>query len=132
MKHLIPPMLFVIVLFLSVKIGLMVSFGTMGDLSTIVTLGIVPMLLSYIIFLVVGSSVLWFVGRFFDVTIFSSVFGSMIAAAIILIPFSLGVINNLPEYNDYIFNIFTFLGLLFGVFIHAFTFFYFSKKVGHT
>ena len=121
-------MFFVIILFLSVKIGLMVSFGTVGNLGSILTLGIVPMLLSYIVYLLVGSPVLWLLGYFFKVTMLTSMVSSIFVALIVLIPFSLGVVDYFSDYNNYMFNFFTLIGLLLSVVVYAVAFFLLSKK----
>ena len=121
-------MFFVIILFLSVKVGLMVSVGTVGDLGTILTLGIVPMLLSYIVFLLVGSPILWLLSHFFKVTMLTSIVSSIFIALIVLIPFSLSVAVYFSDYNNYMFSVFTLLGLLFSVAVYAVTFFWLSKK----
>ena len=128
MTYLIPPMFFVIIIFLSVKIGLMVSFGTVGDLGSILTLGIVPMLLSYLVFLLVGSPVLWLFSHFFKVTMLTSMVSSIFVALIVLIPFSLSIVENFSNYNDDMFNVFTLIGSLLGVVVYAVSFFLLRKK----
>ena len=128
MTYLIQPMLFVIIFFLFVKIGLMLSFGTAGDLGTILMLGITPMLLSYITLLLVGSPILWLLIRFFKVTIITSIVGTTIITAIALIPFSLSIVENIPDYNAHLFNIFTLMGMLLSVIIYAVTFLQLGTK----
>jgi len=106
----------------------MVEVGTIGGVGLVFKTGMFAMFLMYMIFFIVGTPVLWLVGRFFKLTMFLSLLGVTIVTSLVFIPFSFIVVENFSEYNEHIFNVYTFIGLMLGMFLYAFTFFKLRKK----